>query len=81
MIKHGADVDSRDKWGYSPLHLAARDGHKEIGSLLIHSGADIEAKTNGGESPLDVAVRKGRKDVTALLRGEKKRAKVIFNVT
>jgi hypothetical protein len=32
----------QDKW--TPLHWAARNGHKEIVVALLEGGADIEAK-------------------------------------
>ena len=31
---------------YTPLHLAAKEGHTDIASLLISSGADINSKDN-----------------------------------
>ena len=31
--------------GWTPLHLAARDGHFDIVSLLLDNGADIAAKS------------------------------------
>ena len=31
---------------WTPLHLAARDGHTEIVDLLVKNGADINIKDN-----------------------------------
>ncbi len=41
-IADGADVDAKDdRFGeWTPLHLAAREGYKEIVELLIASGAE-----------------------------------------
>jgi len=50
----GADVNAQDndiRW--TPLHVAAAFGHKEIAELLIAKGADVNAKNKGGETPLD----------------------------
>ncbi|MDB4794569.1 ankyrin repeat domain-containing protein [bacterium] len=34
-IAAGTDVGAKDDKGYTPLHWAARNGHKEIAELLI----------------------------------------------
>ena len=39
----GTDVNVKDKYGYTPLHKAALNGHKEIAELLIDKGADVNA--------------------------------------
>ncbi len=49
-------VDTKDKFGITPLHYAAAYGQKEVVRLLIDNGADIEAKNKGGGTPLGEAV-------------------------
>jgi len=39
----------------TPLHLAARDGHKDVAELLIAEGADVNAMDGGQQTPLDWA--------------------------
>jgi ankyrin repeat protein len=39
------------------LHIAAREGHKEIVELLIAKGADVNAMDKDGNTPLDSAIR------------------------
>ena len=51
---------------WTPLHDAARGGHKEIAELLIAKGADLNAKDNDGETPVDYAIRK--EELADLLR-------------
>ena len=41
--------------GYTPLHLAARYGHTNIGMRLIDSGAQVDARDCHGATPLHVA--------------------------
>ena len=53
-LADGADVNTKDKYGWTPLRYAA-NGHKEIVRLLIAKGADVNAKNNNGETPLDWA--------------------------
>jgi len=45
------DVNGRDNWGETSLHLATLEGHKEIVELLIANGADVNAKNEYGKTP------------------------------
>ncbi len=40
LIVAGADVDARDNYGWTSLHIASRDGHLEVVKELIVAGAD-----------------------------------------
>ena len=51
----GADVNAKGEEGLTPLHYAAREGHKEITDLLLTNGADVNAKNDEGGTPLDWA--------------------------
>jgi ankyrin repeat protein len=53
---------------YTPLHLAAQNGHKAVAELLIAKGADVNAKTLWDETPLDLAISKEHKELADLLR-------------
>ena len=64
----GTDVNAKTGSGWTPLHYAAREGHKEITDLLLTSGADVNAKTDAGETPLDNAIKYKRIETAALLR-------------
>ena len=56
LIKKGADVATRDKYGITPLHIVAQTDRIAIAEMLITGGADINAKdTNPGFTPLDYA--------------------------
>ena len=41
--------------GYTPLHMAARYGHTNFGTLLIRAGAKVDAPDCLGATPLQVA--------------------------
>ena len=74
-IANGADVNTKDYQGWTPLHWAAwrvhpsRPMQKEIAELLIAAGADVNVKGSDGRTPLDLAyARRGHKEIAELLR-------------
>ncbi len=67
LIEAGADVNAKDKYGWTPLHRAARHGHIEVVKLLLEAGADVNAKGEFGETPLYRAAWRGRTEVVKLL--------------
>ncbi|UCE22743.1 MAG: ankyrin repeat domain-containing protein [Candidatus Aminicenantes bacterium] len=68
LILNGADVDAKNDYGRSPLHLAWREkGSARISQILIENGADIDLKNNFGETPLSVAVAVGNEDMLNVL--------------
>jgi ankyrin repeat protein len=50
-------LNTRDKYGMTPLHLAVISSHKETIRLLLCHGADISAQNNLGQTPLHLAVK------------------------
>ena len=53
--EHGADVNLRDAWGYTPLHYAAVRGGNDLIEYLVSQGADVTAVSKLGQSPIDMA--------------------------
>jgi ankyrin repeat protein len=41
LIENGADVDSKDSHGRTPLSYAAWSGHEAVVKLLLEKGADV----------------------------------------
>jgi ankyrin repeat protein len=52
-------VFSKDKDGFTPLHLAAANGYKEIAELLLVSNASVKARDNHESTPLHQAAASG----------------------
>lgn len=61
LIRKGANIDIRDKFGKTPLMVAinAYLGNDEMIKMLIENGADKEQKTNAGVSCVQLAKMKG----------------------
>lgn len=53
-----AEVNQKDKYGYTPLHIAALNEQSRCVETLLYHGADVSAKTEGGISALSIIVRK-----------------------
>lgn len=45
LLKHDADIEVSDPYGWRALHIACYRGHKEIVQTLIAKGADIHIAT------------------------------------
>ena len=55
LIDHGADIDTRDQDGKTPLHGTVYSSSDDIARTLIEHGADIHVKDNEGSTPLALA--------------------------
>jgi len=43
-VAQGAEVDAKDRFGYTALHRAASDGNEDVVRLLLDHGADVNAE-------------------------------------
>lgn len=55
LLSDGADVNSKDEDGVTPLMRAASAGRGDMVALMLASGADVHATTSGGVSALMMA--------------------------
>ncbi|KAF2097110.1 hypothetical protein NA57DRAFT_57713 [Rhizodiscina lignyota] len=68
LFEYGADVNARDQYGTSPLHICAEFDNVSIAKQLISRGAKVDAIDKASETPLQVAIRKKKlRMVQALL--------------
>lgn len=68
LLNQGADCNSKNFVGMTPLHEAAVKGYKDIVEVLLAQGADINATDQLGHTPLFNAEFKGHTEVAELLR-------------
>lgn len=62
LIKKGADINAKDRYGKTALHNASQWGKPETVQLLIKKGADVNAKSIFGETALQKAVEFAKRD-------------------
>ena len=68
LLDRGADINVKDKYGKTALHLAASCGYKAKAQLLLDRGADISATDNDSLTALQIAVKQGNQEVAEILR-------------
>ncbi|XP_013141938.1 PREDICTED: serine/threonine-protein phosphatase 6 regulatory ankyrin repeat subunit A [Papilio polytes] len=57
LLEHGANINSKDAEGKTPLHIAIENQHAGIISLLLSQpGIDLSARDNKGVSPFAAAL-------------------------
>ena len=75
LIADRVNVDAKDYFGKTSLHVAAETGHEKVAALLIEAGADMEVRTppsgrgfnDFGSTPLILTARWGHTSVAELL--------------
>ncbi len=60
LLAHGADLNSRDNRGFTPLHRAVRYGKVPFTRYLAANGADVNARTDQGGTVLQYALENGQ---------------------
>ncbi|XP_067013103.2 transient receptor potential channel pyrexia isoform X1 [Anabrus simplex] len=58
LIGWKSDVNAKDKYGYTPLHVAALNELSQCVETLLYHGADACARTKGGTTALSIMIRK-----------------------
>ncbi len=68
LLRHGAAIEGRDRYGRTPLLLVAREtGNAAMARMLLDAGALVDARDRFQSTPLELASWRGFGDVVNLL--------------
>jgi len=67
LLSRGADVDARDRSGWTPLYWAANRRNLELARVLLEHGARVDVPSDSGRTPLITASSKGQIEIVRLL--------------
>lgn len=84
LLSRNANIEHRDKKGFTPLILAATAGHEKVVEVLLNHGANIEAQSERTkDTALSLACSGGRYEVVELLlnRGSNKEHRNVSDYT
>ncbi|RWS28132.1 ankyrin repeat domain-containing protein 17-like protein [Leptotrombidium deliense] len=84
LLNRGANMEHRDKKGFTPLMLAATAGHANVCEILLSNNSDIEAQSERTkDTALSLACSSGRYEVVELLlsRGANKEHRNVSDYT
>ena len=83
--KEGWDVNACDHSGYTPLHIAAAYGQRDVAAFLVHAPylsfknyAKLEAVTIHGHTPADIALACGHNDIAVMISNEAARQRAPY---
>ncbi|TAQ90828.1 hypothetical protein B7494_g874 [Chlorociboria aeruginascens] len=71
LISLGANVNARDRWGWSALSMCGYGGHMEICRMLLDHGADLDNVDVDGDTPESLATNRGHADIVIMLDEER----------
>jgi ankyrin repeat protein len=68
LASNGAEPDSKDNFGRTPLSWAAQKGNEAVVKLLLATNrVAVDSKNHYNSTPLSIATRMGHKDVVMFL--------------
>ncbi|MCX6992386.1 MAG: ankyrin repeat domain-containing protein [Kiritimatiellaeota bacterium] len=67
-LQRGADINAKDKDGYTPLMAAAINGNLDVVKVLVDKGADVNARAEDGNTALELAKVNRHPDVVEFLK-------------
>ena len=69
LIDAGADVNTKEEYGSSPLHSASESGSLDVVKMLVEAGAEVRATDEDGDTCLIRAACSGHIEIVRYLVG------------
>ena len=63
LISKGVNIETRDKYGYTPLNITSSKGKLNIVKYLVEQGANIETKNMFNWTPLAMSIIHNQYDI------------------
>lgn len=67
LLDKGGNVNAQDRYGATPLMIAAYNGDKESVRVLLAHGADTRHTDNNGNTAYSVAETQGQMEIAELI--------------
>ena len=67
LITAGADLETRDEYNNTALHISAKKGHESVVRILLQLGIDVNRRQVNKFTPLITAARYGHHKIAKLL--------------
>ena len=77
LLESGIDVNTRTKDGYTALHWAANNGHRQAVALLLTYNAQVDAETPNGQKAWQLAEDNGHDKIVKVLKAHAKLLKAL----
>ena len=77
LLESGVDVNTRTKDGYTALHWAANNGHRQAVALLLTYNAQVDAETPSGQKAWQLAEDNGHDKIVKVLKARAKLLKAL----
>lgn len=55
LLEYNVEINQKNKNGDTALHIATKNGYKDIVNLLLIHKADLNIKNNNQNTPLEIA--------------------------
>jgi Ankyrin repeats (3 copies) len=70
LLSVGVNVNTKDKWGWTAMSMAAYGGHVEVARVLISHGATLDHQDVDEDTPLTLARNKGHRTLVMMIEEE-----------
>lgn len=70
LLGLGVDVNTKDKWGWTAMSMAAYGGHEEVARILMAAGATLDHQDVDEDTPYTLAHKQGHRTLVRMIEEE-----------